>query len=211
MPTFSTSTLTAQSLSCWRDERCLFENLSFELRNGQALQISGENGSGKSSLLRILAGLLTPTEGEVLFNESAILEDRSSYYAQLSYLGHLPGIKAGLTPIENCSLTTQADKKHIAAILKELKLQEYGDVLCQQLSAGQQRRVALARLLLQQRAIWLLDEPLTALDVAGRELWQSSMQQHLQAGGMIIFSTHQTLDLSTIEVKTITLLNESPF
>ncbi len=205
MSKFPFLTLAADNVCFSREEQPIVDKLTFALRAGESLQIKGENGSGKSSLLRLIAGLLTPTEGQILFNQQSILSQRLDYYAHMSYLGHDAGIKANLTVKENCEFMSEASRDKVRAILTLLGLEKMLDVLCQQLSAGQKRRVGLARVLLQNRPIWLLDEPLTALDNKIKTLWQQQMQEHLAEGGIIVFSTHQELALENSKLQTIEL------
>lgn len=186
--------LEARALSCFRDDRHLFSALNLRVLPGQLIQIAGENGSGKSSLLHILAGLATPEQGEVLWQHQPVFTDRSRYHAALLFLGHRPGITPALTALENLRFyhARQPDAALWQA-LEQVDLAGFETVPVGQLSAGQQRRVALARLWLTAASLWILDEPFTALDVHGIAQLVHRMQTHLAAQGSIILTTHQPL------------------
>lgn len=179
--------LRFEALACVRGLNLVFDNLSARLNAGEALALYGPNGSGKSSLLRLLAGLMPPADGLISPPPDA---------ARVHYLGHMDGLKPGLSVAE--TLAMQAGfygvaRPALAALTAVLGLagresQSVGD-----LSAGQKRRLTLARLLLAPRPLWLLDEPLTALDVAGRDLIQTLAEAHLAVGGMIVAASHETL------------------
>ncbi|MBS2693449.1 cytochrome c biogenesis heme-transporting ATPase CcmA, partial [Salmonella enterica subsp. enterica serovar 1,4,[5],12:i:-] len=159
--------LEAKSLSCVRDERILFSELSFSVQPGDIIQVEGPNGAGKTSLLRILAGLARPDDGEVCWRGRNTLRDRAGYQQDLLFIGHQPGIKAVLTPFENLqfyqAVRGAAEPQAIWRALEQVGLVGYEDLPVAQLSAGQQRRVALARLWLSAAPLWILDEPLTAI------------------------------------------------
>lgn len=176
--------LAVQNLTCVRDERTLFSDLSFTLKAGDIVQVEGENGAGKTSLLRILAGLSRAEQGNVLWQQRSIQHERENYHASLLYLGHLPGIKAILTPFENLSFW-HADRspEELWQALEQVDLTGYEDVAVAQLSAGQQRRVALARLWLSAAPLWILDEPLTAIDKAGVDQLIARLVFHADRGG----------------------------
>ncbi|KPK56738.1 MAG: hypothetical protein AMS22_00250 [Thiotrichales bacterium SG8_50] len=203
--------LEGVDLECARDERLLFSGLSFVLRPGQILQIEGANGSGKTSLLRILCGLTLATEGEVRWMGQDIHEVRADYYADLAYIGHAHGVKDDLTPVENLRIATALGNAKPDALSDEaleeallaVGLFGFEDQLAQTLSAGQRRRVALARLLLTRARLWILDEPLTALDRAGHEKIETMLTEHAQGGGMVIFTSHHALNLHSDVVTTL--------
>ena len=162
--------LEAVALACERDWRLLFEQLELRLEKGQMLQISGPNGSGKTSLLRLLCGLMQPTAGQILIRGRPLESQRSELARNLLWIGHAAGIKGLLTPEENlawlCALHQPADREAIWQALAQVGLRGFEDVPCHTLSAGQQRRVALARLYLAQPPLWILDEPFTAAEQA---------------------------------------------
>lgn len=184
----------AKHLSCSYGEHSLFSNLSFKVDIGSMLQIEGKNGSGKTTLLRILAGLKWPGEGEVLWEGKPIRKQRAAYNGSLAFLGHQCGVKAGLTPLENIrlvqSLSMQSSDISPEEALIQLGLEDYKNQCCSILSAGQQRRVAIAQLLVQGSNIWLLDEPFTSIDKESIEVLKSLMKVHIERGGIIIFSSH---------------------
>jgi len=190
--------LTAENLQCIRDDRILFENLNFSLGAGELLQIEGRNGSGKTSLLRILCGLTLPTEGKILWNNEDIDELRGDYWANLTYIGHHPGIKGELTPIENLEMAQAlgSNPTHIdyETALSEFGLYGFEDVPTRTLSAGQQRRVALARLLIDEAQLWILDEPFTALDKMAIRRLEQLFDDHAKRGGMAILTSHHTIN-----------------
>ena len=190
--------LEVTNLGYERNERYLFQHLNFRLMEGDALRIIGPNGSGKTTLLKTLTGLIVPTEGNVCWQQQSIYRYRSDFYAQLLYLGHLCGVTLQLTPRENLAYQQGASSQLLpeAALYDALAQTGLGDdsnTPCYLLSAGQQRRVALARLLLSTAKLWILDEPLTALDPEGIELIEKLIARHLHHQGMIIITSHQPL------------------
>ncbi len=174
----------------------LFSQLSLALEAGECLQVLGPNGSGKTSLLRILSGLRRPDEGHVRWNGRPIDLGDDSFAEALSYLGVQSGLKPDLTPLENlryaASLVRACRLDPIQA-LQSVRLDAYAEVACRQLSTGQLRRVALARLVMLGTCLWLLDEPLTGLDQASRSEFEQALQTHIGTGGMVILTTHQPL------------------
>ncbi|SMB43001.1 heme exporter subunit; ATP-binding component of ABC superfamily [Serratia proteamaculans] len=201
--------LEAKNLSCVRDERTLFSALSFTVKPGDIIQVEGPNGAGKTSLLRILAGLARPEGGEVCWCGQNTLRHRERYHQDLLFLGHQPGIKTQLTPFENLqfyqAVRTTPDRQAIWQALEQVGLVGYEDLPVAQLSAGQQRRVALARLWLSDCPLWILDEPLTAIDKQGVAELISLFEQHAQQGGMVLLTTHQDLAGVTQAVGKISL------
>ena len=189
-------TLQGLELSCIRDDRVLFSDLNFKLNAGQILLLEGKNGSGKTSLLRILCGFREADAGEVRWGDEAIND--SNYYADMAYVGHLDGIKKELTVLENlkvCLALGMTGQYSIDEALRKVHLQGYDDVLVQALSAGQKRRLSLARLLITHNILWILDEPFTSLDKQGIALIESLMMEHCANGGMIVLTSHHDVTL----------------
>jgi heme exporter protein A len=192
--------LKIQSLECVRDDRQLFSELSFSVADAEVLQIEGPNGSGKTSLLRIICGLRLPEAGQVMWQGDSIASNREDYYANMVYIGHLPCIKADLTVMENVRslLDTRSltlSDSVIEAALAKVGLASYEDVQGKALSSGQRRRILLAFIELAQAKLWILDEPLTALDVHGVDLMESMILEHREAGGSVVFTTHHGMQL----------------
>lgn len=188
--------LEAQELECVRDNVVLFSGLNFQIDAGSITQVLGANGSGKTSLLRILTGLMPAESGQVLWYGEPIEKQRWAYHAALSFLGHLPGIKSQLSPLENLAWlvpeSTPAQRQHA---LDEMGLAGLEYSPCYRLSAGQKRRVALARLYLKNTPLWILDEPFTALDKAGVAQIEALLLAHAKAGGMVLLTTHHELGI----------------
>lgn len=188
--------LRVRQLSCERDGRVLFAGLDFDLGPGQALQIEGANGAGKTTLLRTLIGSATDHRGDISWNGRAFPAGLQELRSHLLYIGHGAGVRRGLTPLENLAWYG-ASRDDAMRALEQVDLFGFEDSLCQQLSAGQNRRVALARLFLPAAPpLWILDEPLAALDVAGVSGLQGQMACHLSRGGSILFTSHQPVALA---------------
>ncbi|HXG27445.1 MAG TPA: cytochrome c biogenesis heme-transporting ATPase CcmA [Nevskiales bacterium] len=188
--------LSADSLACRRGGRQLFAGLSFELRVGEVLQVVGANGSGKTTLLRILCGLRAPDAGSVRWQGRPIAEADDAYTESLSYLGFQSGLKLDLSPRENLAFArclARGQRRSAAQALELLRLDTYADRPCRQLSTGQLRRVALARLLMQDTPLWILDEPLTGLDQAARTDFEQALFAHAGDGGMVVLTTHHPI------------------
>jgi len=190
-----------QFLECVRDDRLLFSGLSFRLADAEVLQIEGPNGCGKTSLLRIICGLRLAEKGDVLWRDKSIHSNREDYYANMVYIGHLPCVKAELTVLENVRslLDTRSLSVTDAVIedaLAKVGLATYEDVTAKALSSGQRRRILLAFVALSQAKLWILDEPLTALDVQGVALMETMILEHRAAGGSVIFTTHHGMALA---------------
>jgi len=201
--------LEVKDLFCERDERILFDNFSMQINAGEVVQIIGQNGSGKTSLLRILCGLSDAYEGELFWQNELIDDVRNSYYQSMLYVGHLSGVKGTLTAEENLQWMVQLDnslnKCSIAHALKQVGLYGFEDVPCHSLSAGQQRRVGLARLYLSSAPLWILDEPFTALDKQGVAEKEALIAQHVSAGGSVILTTHHDLAIPGKNIRPINL------
>ena len=202
--------LAANELTSWRGETSVLDAVSLTAAESDVVQVVGPNGSGKTTLLRTLAGLALPDEGEVLWRGKSIERARAEYQSELLYLGHKPGISGALTARENLStfLSLRHSTPNLAALdeaLNALGLAERLDLPCRWLSAGQQRRVALARLLLEPATLWILDEPLNALDTHAIAWVVETIQQQANRGGAVIFTTHQPMPFSDLEPLTVTL------
>ncbi len=194
--------LEVTQLECVRGDRRLFSDLSFALGPGELLQVRGPNGAGKTSLLRMLCGLMLPAHGEIRWNGSSIKELGENYYRDVTYLGHLPAVKDELTAEENLRISSGLDgieieRQEAYAALKTMGLQGRETLSAKVLSAGQRRRVALGRLLVCGTALWVLDEPLTALDRSAAGLVQSLIAGHLEKGGVAVLTTHHDLHLQS--------------
>jgi heme exporter protein A len=184
----------------------LFSELDFQLHTGQILLLEGKNGSGKTSLLRILCGFREPDAGQVNWGDEAIND--SSYYVDMAYVGHLDGIKKELTVLENLKMSLAlgvAGQYSISDALTKVHLHGYDDALVQALSAGQKRRLSLARLLITHNILWILDEPFTAIDKQGIALIESLMMEHCANGGMIVLTSHHDITLQGVDILRINL------
>jgi len=197
------ASLVLDAVSCERGERLLVEHLSLTVTAGQGVRIEGPNGSGKTTLLRVLAGLSQQYSGMVSWCGNDIRQARAALAADTLYIGHLAGVKALLSPLENLawwvSLHIQSSeplsKASLLNALSQVGLQRFASTPCYQLSAGQQRRIALARLYLSQHRLWILDEPFTAIDIDGVTLLEQRIAEHLAQGNMAIITTHQTMKI----------------
>ncbi|MEY8203493.1 MAG: cytochrome c biogenesis heme-transporting ATPase CcmA [Bermanella sp.] len=195
--------LSARGLLCERDERVLFCQLDFDLFAGDIVRIAGPNGAGKSSLMRILLGLSAGFEGQLFWHGQPMAEQIHDFRSQLLYLGHQLGVKGSLSAEENLAwFCPNARPDEIYAALQKVGLKGYEDLLTHALSAGQQRRVALARLFLADKPLWILDEPFTAIDKEGVSELEQVVIKHAQGGGLVILTTHHDL---RVPVKTLML------
>lgn len=206
-PQITESLLEAKQLFCERDERVLFADLSFSIQRGEVLQVEGPNGSGKTTLLKIISGLNRHFEGELYWQGKALSEVRDEFLSSMLYFGHLPGVKAVLNPIENLrwysalhpSMTVNDEA--ILDALNKVGLYGFEDVPCHSLSAGQNRRVSLARLHLSHAELWILDEPFTAIDKAGVKAQERLIASHAEKGGTVILTTHHELSIASRQLR----------
>lgn len=205
----SENLLKVENVAVFRSDLPLFETIDFQLRSGEALQISGTNGSGKTSLLRCLCGLSSRYSGEIYWNGELVSSNAHQIHSQVLYLGHALGLKPRLTVGQNLSfyqgLRFDADQLSIEKALKALKIERYLDEQVANLSAGQKRRVTLARIISEPVKLWILDEPMVALDTEGQAWLETASNQHLINGGIIILTSHQPLkgidNLSSLELQ----------
>lgn len=189
--------LEARGLTIRRGFRLLFENLDLDLASGEIIQLTGPNGTGKSTLLRVIAGFLHPDVGVIRWHD---LPEGSEHETALHYHGHRDGLREALTPHENLAFAAGilgGERDLVVAALETLGVLPLADLPVQVLSAGQRRRVALARLLVAPRPVWLLDEPFAALDTDGQGLVVRLLSRHVASGGMAIVATHQPLGIET--------------
>lgn len=206
--------LEVKNLQCIRGDRELFNHLSFQLEKHQLMMLEGKNGSGKTTLLRALCGLYLPEQGEILWEGIATKKQDEFFRRELLYLGHHNSIKADLTVIENLRFNTLlsgsgATEEELMEALDTIGLFAFEECPSSQLSQGQKRRVALARLLVNDATLWILDEPFVALDVAAVELLQSIIARHVENGGMVILTTHQEVPLTSGKIKRLSLSQAS--
>jgi heme exporter protein A len=202
--------LEAINLTCLRGDRLLFRDVNFTLAPGGLLELRGPNGGGKTSLLRILCGLATPADGEVRWNGTNIRTLREEYFGSLAYVAHLNGVKDELTALENLLAARRVAGHELSKHEGEATLERAGLINQRHLptcvlSAGQRRRLALARLVAARAKLWLLDEILTSLDDSGVDLVRTLITEHIEGGGLAIVATHQELDLSPPDFQTINL------
>lgn len=196
--------LSVHDLACQRGDRLLFSGLQMDLHAGQLLLVQGGNGRGKTSFLRLLSGLSQPEAGEVRWNGESIARIREEYHQTMVYLAHANGVKDDLTPVENVQLHAglrgqRLTETEIEPVLVRMGLAACLDLPARVLSFGQRRRVALAGLLVSGALLWILDEPLTGLDVRGVAEVETLLREHVQAGGMVVMTTHQPLRLQGVD------------
>jgi heme exporter protein A len=203
--------IEAVDLTCERGERLLFSGLTFSAENGTLLRIAGPNGTGKTSLMRIMCGLLEPTAGEVRWRGGNIRRLREEYWKDLAYIGHLNGVKDDLTVRENLRVSVRvggraAGEAQLAQALDAVGLAGFEDTMARFLSQGQRRRVALARLYVSELVpLWILDEPFTALDVRGVANLSTLIARHIEGGGTVVLTTHQEVPVDAARRKRVDL------
>lgn len=202
--------LEVSDLECIRGDRRLFSGLNFTLKTGELLYLHGHNGSGKTTLLRTVCGLIAPTNGQISWKGKNIRAQREAFAADLVYIGHKNGIKGDLTGVENLRISCQLDGIAISEqqawqALERIGLYGHEDLPTRVLSQGQKRRVALARLLVNQSPLWVLDEPFTALDKAAVDLLQGLLRNHVESGGTVMLTTHQEVAITSGQVKDLKL------
>ena len=209
IPLTASALLQLHNFACERDERFLFAQLNASFYAGQVVQILGPNGSGKTTLLRILAGVSQDFHGDIHWQGQPIADVRWEYASDCLYLGHLPGIKKSLTALENLRwyAAAQGDVTDADLIqaLAQVQLAGYEDTPCYRLSAGQLRRVALARLVFSRAKVWILDEPFTALDKSGVAQLEARLHKHAEAGGLVLVTSHQDIHVPNLHI--LNLLN----
>ena len=194
--------LTARGLAVFRGERLVFRDLGFSVSAGGALVLAGPNGSGKSTLLRLLAGLVRLAAGELLWDGADTLADIAAHARLVAFAGHADAVKPGLTVAENLRFIASLSGGSVADALALVGLSPLADLPARMLSAGQKRRLALARLPLANRPLWLLDEPTLGLDAASIDRFGAMLRDHRAGGGLIVTATHVPLPLDhTIELR----------
>ncbi len=190
--------LTARDLAAFRGERLVFRDLDLTVPEGGAMVLAGPNGSGKSTLLRLLAGLVRPMAGTLSWRGQDALADLAAHARRVAYVGHQDGVKPGLTAAENLRFAARAGAGSIASALAAMGLADLADLPARMLSAGQKRRLALARLALSTAPIWLLDEPSIGLDTVSLDRFGHLLARHRDAGGLIVAATHVPLPLDDV-------------
>lgn len=206
----SQNLLAANGLRCMRGDRELFTGLSLSLQAGELLQIHGANGSGKTTLLRILCGLSLPDAGEIYWQNVSLAKNRSRFLRNLHYVGHSTGIKLELSPLENLAFATalngEVSRITLQEALDRVELFGFETEPARTLSAGQRRRIGLARLLVSPARAWILDEPFTALDKSGVRVLETLLHEHLETGGIAVLASHSPVNLPERYIKNLHLL-----
>ena len=195
------SKLIVNNLSCQRSYKLLFENLSFELNSGEVLKVSGPNGSGKTSLMKILAGLSSFETGSIDYDDTKINSER--YNLDFLYLGHLAALSPELSCLENLKYTMRLGNDNLdldfSDALEKVGLKKFENELVGKLSAGQKKRIALSLLFITQSKVWLLDEPFSALDSKAIKIIETRVEDHCNSGGICILTTHQECNIKNMK------------
>jgi heme exporter protein A len=204
-PASAAAALEARDLSCVRGERAIFSGLDLQVSAGQCLHIRGENGVGKTSLLRLLTGLASPESGEVLWNGHSIKKEASEYHAKLLFLGHRDALKEDLSAIENLRMYAAIDgialsEQDAFSALWRFGLKGREDLPVNCLSAGQKKRVLMARMVTRRAQVWILDEPFNALDTHAVQELQGLIAEHLEGNGLVVLTSHQPLSIPGLRV-----------
>jgi heme exporter protein A len=196
----ATNGLSVDKIHDWRGDRHVLQGVSTQVRPGELLHVSGPNGTGKTTLLRVVSGLLRPEQGIVTWGGQSIVSHRTDYQAALAYAAHEPALKGDLTALENLRFSVGLKRRSSAAelrgALERTGVSACADLPARVLSAGQRRRVSLARVVAMQASVWLLDEPYANLDAAGSELVSGLLQAHVAAGGLALVVAHRELTLA---------------
>jgi heme exporter protein A len=205
LPASLHAALEARKITCVRGERELFSDINFQVLPGQCLHIRGENGVGKTSLLRLLTGLASPESGEVLWSGHSIKKDISEYHSKILFLGHRDALKEDLSAIENLRMYAALDgvtlsEQDALDSLWRFGLKGREDLPVNCLSAGQKKRVLMARMLIRRAQIWILDEPFNALDSHAVGELQGLIEEHLQRDGLVVLTSHQPVDIPGLRV-----------
>ncbi|WP_255533590.1 cytochrome c biogenesis heme-transporting ATPase CcmA [Polynucleobacter sp. es-MAR-4] len=205
LPASAAMTLEARAITCVRGERELFSGLDLQVFSGQCLHIRGENGVGKTSLLRLLTGLASPESGEVLWNGSSIKKEASEYHSKLLFLGHRDALKEDLSALENLRMYAAIDgialsEQDIFSALWRFGLKGREDLPVNCLSAGQKKRVLMARMVTRRAQVWILDEPFNALDTQAVQELLGLIAEHLEGSGLVVLTSHQPLSIPGLRV-----------